>query len=1101
MANNNNSQQFQAQFSLNGQQVNNEIDRIRERIEAVDKEMAHLYETGKKQNKDRLLQLESERRGLQEQEKDMKSLQKVVNDASKSMDKMSPRELKKTMRDINSAIEKGAIKRGTHDWQEAMKVLAKCDSELKKINAEIRAAGETPKGGGIAGKISSFFGSGIGKVAGIFGAVTTAGAAFTKVMGDLISKNREFEQANADLASVLGTTRSEIGVLTEDAKRLGSSTAFTASEVTQLQTELAKLGFSQQEILDSTEGVLNFAAATGAALPDAASVAGAALRAFGLDASEMERVVSTMAVATANSALDFSKLQTSMSIVSPVAKQFGFTIEDTVALLGKLSDAGFDASSAATATRNIFLYMSDPASKLSKALGGPIKSLNDLAPAFQKLTDRGIDLAEMLDLTDKRAVSAFATLVSQGNGLVDLRDKITDCNDALQDMVDERMNTLEGSTKKLSSAWEGLMLTFSNSTGIMKSVVDWATKMTEKLTRLFSTISEKVNRDVTSGSAAIVKERKPFWQQQLERLGISKASSEQLDKYIDSYEKSLGTAEGEAKKIRDRIGNLEEALKLGIGTRQSIELLGGEMTQKEAKKEIEELTNKLIDATVDVERANFFLDRLHKQKDSLTESGNGGGGGNGKGYEARMKAQYDAEAKQQIAELDRMAMTEEEYENKVFEIRRAALERTKGLYKEGTKEYSQQVAAIATLETNHQTKLLSIQKKGNKEQEKEQEKANKKQQETEAKNISVIQKIWQELRKKQREKESLNKSTYIKALEAEKAQLEAHRSSILSIYGTLTDIQKRQADVILDQLRNMLGKINDEIKKNPFNWDAFFGGKKTEDGKKIPGFDAYYASFQSSMKSLGSLVDAQSSEEEARVNKKYEALIEAAEKNGKDTTELEKQKDAEINAIKKDAAKKQFTIDMLTASTDMAKSILKTMSAYIYPYNLIMAALDSAAFGIQIATLKKNYEAQIAGYYDGGYTGYSGNYRQVAGVTHEGEFVANHNTVNNPEIRPMLDMLDYAQKHNAEARLTQKDLAMAAAYRQGGYYSGGYAGGAPTVNVSPNVTVQRDDNYARMAQLLDMIYRNGIDANVYVDDVNKAQRRKNQLITNKSRIA
>ena len=90
-----------------------------------------------------------------------------------------------------------------------------------------------------------------------------------------------------------------------------------------------------------------------------------------------------MAVATTKSALDFTYLQNSMSTIAPVAHAFGFSIEETTALLGTLANSGFDASSAATATRNILLNLADSSGKLAQALGKPITSLDELAPAAE----------------------------------------------------------------------------------------------------------------------------------------------------------------------------------------------------------------------------------------------------------------------------------------------------------------------------------------------------------------------------------------------------------------------------------------------------------------------------------------------------------------------------------------------------------------------------------------------------------------------------------------------------------------------------------------------------------------------------------------------
>ena len=285
-----------------------------------------------------------------------------------------------------------------------------------------------------------------------------------------------FESANASLAAVLGTTQDGVQRLTDDAKRLGEVTEYSASQVTQMQTELAKLGFNEQEILDSTQYILQFATATGSDIPEAAQLAGAALRAFGLESTEMQRVVSAMGVATTKSALDFTYLQNSMSTIAPVANAFGFSIEETTALLGTLANSGFDASSAATATRNILLNLADSGGKLAQALGKPITSLDELAPALQSLKNEGISLADALELTDKRSVAAFETFLNGADSMTTLRDSITGVGDELAAMQQTKLDTVEGSVQLLKSAWEGLMLQFYDSKGIFKDLVDMTIK-------------------------------------------------------------------------------------------------------------------------------------------------------------------------------------------------------------------------------------------------------------------------------------------------------------------------------------------------------------------------------------------------------------------------------------------------------------------------------------------------------------------------------------------------------------------------------------------------------------------------------------------------
>lgn len=306
-----------------------------------------------------------------------------------------------------------------------------------------------------------------------------------------IEKIRDFEQANADLGTIVGANADELKRLTDSALELGRTTEYTASQVTQLQTELAKLGFGTQSIETMQKPVLQFATAVGASLPEAAALAGATLRSFGLNVTDTEDVLATLAVATNRSALSFSYLKTAMSIVSPVANTFGFSVRDTAALLGTLADAGFDASSAATATRNILLNLADANGKLAKSLGAPVRTLPDLVSGLQRLRDRGIDLAETLELTDKRSVAAFNTFLNGSDNLRRLRENLEDVNGELGRIAEDRLNTVEGSIKLLQSAWEGFVLSFYNSRGTIKSVIDFITSGIEGINNLLDPDAQK----------------------------------------------------------------------------------------------------------------------------------------------------------------------------------------------------------------------------------------------------------------------------------------------------------------------------------------------------------------------------------------------------------------------------------------------------------------------------------------------------------------------------------------------------------------------------------------------------------------------------------
>lgn len=349
------------------------------------------------------------------------------------------------------------------------------ESEIKKTEKAFAQARRTSQGfmasllslDKIGTSIKGFF-MGIGM------AITTQVIGAFKQLGTTIM---DFEKANSKLASVLGSSFDGVSKLTEQAKYLGRTTTATASEVTGLQIELAKLGFSQEVIEQLTPATLKFAKAVDTDLSSAAAFAGAAMRMFNKDANDAESVLASFAVATTKSALDFSKLESSLSTVGPVANAFGFSLEETTALLGQLANAGFDASSAATATRNILLNLADTNGELAQALGGPVTNLDELVAGLQKLNSEGVDLAKSLELTDKRSVAAFSTFLNGADNILTLRDSITGCNEDFNQMVTTMTDNASGSWAGFTSAVEGLVLKFFDFREVLKTVFKWGTEL------------------------------------------------------------------------------------------------------------------------------------------------------------------------------------------------------------------------------------------------------------------------------------------------------------------------------------------------------------------------------------------------------------------------------------------------------------------------------------------------------------------------------------------------------------------------------------------------------------------------------------------------
>lgn len=249
--------------------------------------------------------------------------------------------------------------------------------------------------------------------------------------------------------------------------------------------------------------------------------------------------------------------------------------------------------------------------------------------------------------------------------------------------------------------------------------------------------------------------------------------------------------------------------------------------------------------------------------------------------------------------------------------------------------------------------------------------------------------------------------------------------------------------------------------------------------------------------SVSSYMQACTDIETAKITKNYQAQIDAAGNSSKKREKLEKERDEKIRKAKSKANKKAMVIKMAQA---MASTALAAINAYSSAAKIpvtgwimapIAAGMATAAGMLQIATIKKQQQAQEAGYYSGGYTG-GRNYRKEAGVVHEGEFVANHKSVNNPQLLPFFDLIDRAQRNNIAGSLTAQDVT-------------NVIGGPASTAVVPIVNVQTDmaeirENLNTVSEAVNMLNETlqvPIKAQLSMQELDKDYKRYQNLLKSK----
>jgi len=254
----------------------------------------------------------------------------------------------------------------------------------------------------------------------------------------------DFEYQMARVAAISGSTGNQFSKLTSNAERLGAATIFTAREVGQLSEEFAKLGFTADEIIKVTESTLSLAQVTGASLPRAAEVSGAALRTFGLQAEKIGEVNDIIAVAISKSALDFESFAETMKYAGSQAAISGVSMQELSAAMGVLANTGVKGSIAGTRLRMIF-------AKLAQE-GGNVHD------KFIELINSNLTMSEAIERFGIRAATAIPVLQQNREEFFKLEKQMRLSSGTLAIMQETMDDTSFAMQRKLKSALEDVSI-------------------------------------------------------------------------------------------------------------------------------------------------------------------------------------------------------------------------------------------------------------------------------------------------------------------------------------------------------------------------------------------------------------------------------------------------------------------------------------------------------------------------------------------------------------------------------------------------------------------------------------------------------------------
>lgn len=297
-----------------------------------------------------------------------------------------------------------------------------------------------------------------------------------------ITQLAKFEDAMAKVRAVTGATDKQFLALNRTTRRLGATTVFTATQAGTAALFLGRAGFTASEITVSLGKALLLARAGGLELEAAADVTANTLRGFNIAAAESGRVVDVLALATASANTTVQELGEGIKFVAPVAASLGVSFEETVAALGKLSDAGLKSTLAGTGLRRVLSGLANPtgvARKLFKSLGIDVSKLDlrtrSMAAVMKELADAGVGASEALTLFGLRGGPAFLVLKNALPDVEKLTEELLMAAGRAQEMADTIDDTLLASFKSLISAVSESVLQFDKQAGTLRNLVIQAT--------------------------------------------------------------------------------------------------------------------------------------------------------------------------------------------------------------------------------------------------------------------------------------------------------------------------------------------------------------------------------------------------------------------------------------------------------------------------------------------------------------------------------------------------------------------------------------------------------------------------------------------------
>lgn len=1021
------------EVQVNGEQAKQELKELEKYANSLKGQIADAYNAG---DTSRVKQLTSDLRKAQTQIKTLKKDTTALTEVMNNLDKATPNELRATLKAINRELNSGHVKRGSAEWKYYQQQAKLVTAELQKIKTEVQES---------EGWLSRF-NNGLSKWGGLLatGAATITGVSMAL---NTLRNNRDAkESSQAELKALTGLDDASIQWLTEQAEQLSTTMDESGLRIRQSSDEILQaymlIGSKKPELLKDKEALnavtieaMRLAAAAKIDLQDAVTATTVSLNMYGEAADQAARYVNVLAAGSKEGAADVSAQAAAIKNAGVAAAGAGVSIEGLQGTIQMLAEKGIEAEPAGTALRKFFLVLQTGPDETNPKVVG-------LQTALENLNKKSLTAAQIQTMFGEEAFSAATILIDNADKVQQYTEAVTGTNTAMEQAAinsDTNAAKMAQYRNQIKEAGIELMERLNPSLSLLTG---WTTKIIVALPILIDWCIKYKGVIVTSAAA-------------ISAYTIAVNASTIATKLYNTWTKvATVTTAGFNTVLKANPFGLTVAGLTAIATALFSYVIPNTRKAKDEQKayndELEKLT-KISDAFVDISKRADNLNKLNdRQKQNLKSDA-----------QAELAIIEDKLTKEEIAYSEQF-----EKEKKRIQEREDINETTRKVLMQGLDgKFKAQRQAIETL-SKQRTELQNIIDKipdivnpvvnpnpDGINGDKEGPKAKKENPLITAENKRYYDEL-SDLKRSYLASDEMTQQEYARFMEDLEMR---HLENMMAIAG-LEPEKRQQFEQKMLEMRIKFKEAcaqQDKADADKASEEAFTSMEKQYQLEiqeatrrhydSLSSEDAYYRELSAIQQQYYNdiLNSTQISEEKkAEIRRQIEQkelddserryhehqdkireTVQMAQDIGRDfgTTFAELVTDSESTLA--DYMKATVTLILDTLEKIMLASVAETQIKALAaggPFNFF--GLAAAAGKIALITAAfETAKGLINNFYTGGYTG-NGRWDEPRGIVHAGEFVANRHAVQNPEIRPVLDLIDQAQRNNTIGSISQEDL-------------------------------------------------------------------------------